>query len=128
MQVFAVDEKVSAIYTATLKDENGTVVPLSELLTLTLTLYDADQGEPTLATANIINSRNVQNVKNTNNVTFHATSGLLTWSIQTADVPIIDSDKLTELHVARFDFTYGTPTKTGRHEVGLRVRNLRKVS
>lgn len=125
---FRVKQKTSAIYTATLKDETGTVIPLSELATLTITLYNAEVVEPSPTTGNIINSRNLENCKNLANVTFHATSGLLTWNIQALDNVIVNEELDTELHVARFDFTYGTPTKDGSHEVRLRVVNLRKVS
>jgi len=128
VKVFSLKESATATYTATLQDETGAAIPLAELATLKLTFYDAEQGEPSVATGNILNSRNAQDVKNTNNVTVHATSGLVTWSLQTADNPIKNANLATELHVARFDFTYGTPTKTGRHEVGFRVRNLRKVT
>ena len=33
-------EGASAVYTATLKDQNGVAIPLSQIATLTLTLYN----------------------------------------------------------------------------------------
>lgn len=128
IQTFRIQQKTSGIYTATLKDETGTVIPLAGLSVLLLTLYNADVPEPLVVADNIINSRNLQNVLNQNNVTFHATSGLLTWTLQPADTTIVDETRKTELHVARFDFTYGTPTKLGAHEIKFRVENLRKVT
>lgn len=128
VNTFRVKQDTAAIYTATLKDETGAAIPLASLTAITLTLFNADVPEPSPLTANIINGRNEQDVKNTNNVTIHATSGLLTWNMQSADNPIIDERFNTELHIARFDFFYGSPTKQGAHEVRFRVENLRKVS
>lgn len=128
INTFRVKQNNSAIYTATLKDETGAVIPLTQVGSCTLTLYNIEIAEPATPADNIINSRSDQNVKNVNNVTIHTSSGLLTWSIQPADNPIIDETKLTELHMARFDFSYGSPTKYGSHQVQLRVENLRKVS
>ena len=124
---FRVKEKTFALYKAVLVDENGSPVPVAQLTTLTLTLYNADVAEPSPATGNIINSRNAQNVLNVNNVTVDS-GGNVAWSVQDVDNIIVDQTKATELHIARFDFTYGTPVKPGRHEVRLRVENLRKLS
>jgi hypothetical protein len=126
MRVFQLYEASSALYTATIVDEAGVPVPAAALATLTLTLYNADVAEPVSPAANIINSRSAQNVLNQNGVTVDS-QGLLSWTIATADTPIVDSMKATELHVALWIFTYGTPTKTGRHRTGLRVVNFRKV-
>lgn len=127
INTFRTRQDSSAIYTATIKDELGVVIPLTELTTLKLTLYNADVTEPSPVSGNIINSRSAQDAKNTNNVTVHGTSGLVTWNMQVADNPIIDETRLTELHGARFDFTYGSPTKAGSHEIRLRVENVRKL-
>lgn len=121
-QVFQVHEKENATFTATLEDSTGTPIPLAQLVTLTLTLYDVD-------TESIVNSRDAQNVLNTNNVTVHSTSGLVTWEMQTADNVLTTTTKATELHIALFQWTWGTsPVRAGRHEVGIRVTNLVKVS
>ncbi len=123
MASFDVKERTGFVYTATLKDSNGTAVPLANLTTITLTYYLVSDGT-------IINSRDGQDVKNANNVTIHATSGLLTWSGQAADTAISDTGLTAgakELHRALFEFTYvgdGTP---GKHEVDLFVENLDKV-
>jgi hypothetical protein len=116
-------EKSSAIYTATLKDETGTAIPLASLSTVTLSLHD-------VATGQAINSRTDQDIKNANNVTIHATSGLLTWIMQTADNAIVgdvDEGELEE-HCAEFAWTWGSPTKTGRHRFVFYVQSLTKVT
>lgn len=118
---FNVKENTGAVYTATLKDADGTVVPLANLTTITLTLYN-------VATGAIINSREDQDVKNTNNVTFHSTSGLLTWSIQAADNVMVNSALQDEKHIALFEFVYSGTGTPGKHEVILMVRNLGQVT
>mgnify|MGYP001591915789 CR=1 FL=1 len=89
-------EGTRGTYTATLEKPNGDPIALADLSTLTLTLKDRYAGS-------VINSRNAQNVLNMNNVTFHATTGLLTWDIQALDNPIVSADrKGPELHIATF--------------------------
>jgi hypothetical protein len=110
------NERSTATYTATLKDSASVVIPLASLTTLTLTLKDD-------ATDTVLNSRNAQNVLNTNNVTFHATSGLLTWSIQSADNAIASTRKDGhERHTATFEFTYNSGANRDWHEVTWLVR------
>jgi hypothetical protein len=117
-------EKTGAKYTTTLKDADGTAIPLANISTIVLTLYNYSDGSA-------INSRTDQDVKNTNNVTIHNTSGLLTWLIQAADNPIVSSavpvnDK--ETHIALFEIAYTGAGTPGKREVCLRVKNLGKVS
>ena len=100
-------------FTGTLKDADGTAIPNSNLLTLTLTLKDA-------ATGATINSRSQQNVLGSaggtgqNNVSVDG-NGALTWSIQTADTSIHTTNTSSEDHVATFvwTFTSGSETKSG---------------
>ena len=121
MASFTVKEGTGFVYTATLKDTAGTVVPLANLTSITLTYYVVADGEA-------INSRNDQDVKNLNNVTIHATSGLLTWVGQSADTPMSGVNAgATEHHRALFEWVYvgdGTP---GKHVVDIYVENLEKV-
>jgi len=121
IKVFTVKEKTTSKYTATLKDEDGTAIALASLTTLTLTLYDISSTSRT-----IINSRNAQNVLNANNVTVHATSGLLTWEMQAADNEIQDSNKKIERHRALFKFSWSGGQ--GIHEVDFDVENIEKNS
>jgi hypothetical protein len=90
--------------------------------TLTLTLRDASTGT-------VINSRDVQNVLNTNGVTLDD-DGLLIWSATSADTPIITSTKKgNELHIATFEARYPAPG-TGdavAWDVFVYVRNLGKA-
>lgn len=118
-----VEEKTTARYKVILSDEAGAVIPLSDMTTITLTLYDDYTGT-------IINSRNAQNVKNTNNVTY-TEAGLLTWTLQPNDNIIVSSDVRTnsyEKHIALFEFTWDSGAKAGKHELEFQVRQLNKVT
>lgn len=117
-----VKEKATFTYTAYLRDKDGVVIPSASIVTLTLTYYN-------LRDSSIINSRNAQNVLNTNNVTVHASSGLLTWSGTTSDSVIVDTslkDGDLEEHV--FLFSWTTSTETGRHKDSHLIESLLKVS
>ena len=72
-----VNEGATALYSATLKDETGTLINGPALDALTLTVYD-------VLTREIVNSRNYQDVLNKNNVTISAT-GDLQWTLTPAD-------------------------------------------
>jgi hypothetical protein len=117
--VFALDEEQSALYEWDLVDELGAVVPVANLTSLKLTLYD-------VATDTIINDREDQDVLNTNDVTFDS-SGHGMWSIQPADNAIQTDTVDVEKHVALFVATWAVGTKSKPHEVVLNVRNLRQV-
>jgi hypothetical protein len=119
MSVFALDEKCSAQYQATLKDAAEVVIPLASINTATLTLRDVD-------TNTILNERNAQNIRNANNVTIHATSGLLTWALQPGDSVIVTSSKEFEMHRAVIEIVY-SGTQQVNHEFYLMVRNLGDV-
>lgn len=116
-------EGTSPQYTATLKDEATNLpVPLADITSLTLTLYD-------LESLNIINLRDEQNILNANNVTVHATSGLLTWQTQPEDNVIVDTTLDThakEVHIALFEWEL-TNGRVGRKEVQLDIVQLDKV-
>lgn len=118
-----VEERSTARYVVTLKDETGVVIPLSALTTLTLTLYD-------VYTNTVINSRNDQNVKNTNNVVY-TEAGVLTWTLQPTDNVIVTSDVRTngyEDHIALFEYTWSSGSKAGKHELEIFVRQINKVT
>lgn len=123
MAFFTVKEGTGFVYTATLKDLAGTPLPLANLTSITLTYY-------VVADGSTINSRNDQDIKNTNDVTIHATNGLLTWVGQAADTTIAGTAVTagaTEHHRALFEWVYvgsGTP---GKHVVDIYVENLEKV-
>ena len=117
------DEKTLASYSATIRDAAGAVIPTANITTLTLTLYDVETGT-------IINSRNAQNVHNTNNVTV-TSGGVLTWEIQPADNAIIGTRRRAgqyEKHVALFEYSWSSGSKASKHEVILDIRQLDKVT
>jgi len=118
---------VSATFTATLKNDDGTAIPYDaggtaepRVTALTLSLVDGASGET-------VNSRSAQDVLNTNDVTVDG-SGVLSWKIQPADLTVLaaSADRATAEHVATFSWTYvddDSATKYGRHEHRLRIRN-----
>lgn len=120
MATLYVKEGTGAIYTATLEDSAGTAIPLANLTTITLTLYNVPDGE-------IINSRDDQNVLNQNNVVIHSTSGLLTWTMQAADNVISDTSLDWEHHRALFEFTFSGTGTPGKSEAEIMCENLTKV-
>lgn len=117
-----VNEGSALKYTATLKDEGGTVLALSAVNTITLTLFEVP-GQT------IINSQNGTNILNLNNGTFAATSGAFTMLFLAADNPIVNAagEGDLECHEALFKITYST-TKTLNHTVRIYVRQLDKVA
>ena len=117
------DEKTLAKYTATIKDEAGAAIATADITTLTLTLYDVETGT-------IINSRNAQNVHNTNNVTV-SSKGVLAWTIQALDNAIVGTRRRAgqyEKHVALFEYTWSSGSKASKHDVILEIRQLDKVT
>jgi len=122
VRVFEINEQATGTYHATLVGNDGvTPIPLADMLTFVLTLY-VIQADGTDA---IVNARNAQNVLNANNVTLHATSGLVTWAIQPEDTTLVE-DVPFELHRALLEWT-ATGDVEGHQEVHLRVRNLHLV-
>ena len=113
-------EKTTAKITFTLKDEADTVIPLDQIATLTLTLYNEES-------RTIISTRDAQSVLNLNNVTVHATSGLVTWLLQSADTSIETATKRYETRIALFAWTFAT-TKSGKRQIRYKVQNLEKVT
>ena len=120
MADYWVNEKVTALYTADVQDHEGNAIAGSSLTTLTLTVYDKSTGD-------IINSRNAQDVLNTNGVTVDG-SGNLTWIIDPDDNAIVTSTSKVEKHIALFQWTWDSGNKEGRQEVMLHVKNLTKVA
>ena len=96
-------------YTANLVDEDGVAIDAASLTTFTITVIN-------LRTGAVINSRNRQNALNVNNVTISA-GGLVTWSIQAADLP---STQEEFFHVV-FEWTWNAGAKAGWHDFALKV-------
>lgn len=107
----------------TLTDTAGVAIPLSSLVTARLTLYDVETFEAGVSpTTHIINGRELQDILNTNNVVIHSTSGLVTWTMQAADNPIVTERRQVERHRAVFQFT--TATAALPREIEIEVKNL----
>ena len=116
-----INEYTTALYTSDpILDETGTVVPGTSLYTATLTLYDE-------RTKTIINSRNAQNVNQTNGVAISA-AGVVTWTMAPADSPIINDKLPQEAHVAVFDFRWDSGVSRCLHEFKILVKNVSMVS
>lgn len=112
-------ERTSGDLTFTLKDNLGVAVPLATITSLRVTLYDRSTGT-------IINSRNNQDVLNANNVTVHATSGLVTWSVQPADMAVAAGSTATyQNRIALFVVKWAADTKERAHEIVIPIENLR---
>lgn len=117
-----VAEKTTLRLTATLLDETGAAIPLAGVSTLTLTLYNRDS-----TTNEIINSVSAVTILNTGRGTLHATSGLLTVTLEPNDNAIIDSASDLEWHRALIEGTYAGGVKAFKQEIDWQVRNLNKV-
>ncbi len=123
-----INERSSRTVTFYLKDNLGNPIPAASLDSLTLTLYDIgtfapDSGSPS---DGIINARNGQDVLNANNVTVHASSGLVTWAMQPEDNIIVTLRRQIERHRAEF-----VPVANGvelDYQFEIEVLNLRKAS
>lgn len=118
MMTHRFNERTSGQITFTVVDQAGAAVPLAAVSAIALSLYDR-------LTGRVLNTRSRQNVLNTNNVTYHATSGLLTWSVQPADNAIVDDRLELETHIAEFSLTWTGGQAT--HKAALEVTNLRFV-
>jgi hypothetical protein len=119
--VYPVLERTTPRFSAVLVGDDGvTPIPGSTLSTLTLTLY-CDDSDLT-----IVNSRNGQNVLQTNGVTVDE-SGNLVWILAAADLAILHDSLPFERHVALFVWTWPT-NKSGKFECVFAIRNLAKVS
>lgn len=120
MATYWVNEKVTAKYSAILQDEDENALSSSDIQTLTLTLYDKSTGT-------IINSRNAQDVKNTNGVSVDG-SGNVIWVMEPDDNAIVTATSKVEKHIALFQWTWNSGAKAGRHEIVIQVKNLTKVT
>jgi len=117
-----VNERTSAQYTATITDETGAVVPGSTLSAALLTFYD-------LKTKTIINSRNAQNVNQTNGVSI-SEAGVVTWVLTPADNPIVNvlSHQTQETHIGVFDFRWDAGASRVVHPFTVLVTDVGLVS
>lgn len=104
-----VEETQSGTVTTTILDETGAAVTLASVTTMTMTSYDSE-------TKQIVGARNGQDVLNTNNCTYHATSGLFTWTVLIADTVLANQTKKhVETHVHRLRVTWSSGAKAKAH-------------
>ena len=113
-------EGTTAQITFTLKDESLVVIPSNQIVTLKLTLFNEQS-------RTIINARNAQDILNTNNVTVHTSSGLVTWLLQPADTAVENFTNAFEARIALFAWTFASlGSKAGKRQIRFRVKNLDK--
>ncbi len=117
-----IDEGATPTLNVTLLDESGVALPLSQLLTLTLTYWNQ-------STKKSINGRNLQNVLNANNCTYAATGGLFSWNMQPLDTVMQSPDTSIpeETHYLRVDWTYTAVAGTKANSYKDFVFILRKL-
>ena len=82
--------RIWQVFVGTADPEEDNPVTLAQVSTMTATLRDT--------AGTVVNGRAVQNVLNANNFTFHATSGLLTWSIRQADTTLLVAANNSDIH------------------------------
>lgn len=86
------------LYTTTIVDKAGVAIASTNLATLTLTLLDLETTPP-----DIVNSRNAQDIKNTNGGTI-TTSGVLTLTLRGLDTAMVASTHALEKRRARLEW------------------------
>ncbi|MDH3279637.1 MAG: hypothetical protein OEQ18_00730 [Gammaproteobacteria bacterium] len=116
-----INEGNTAVYDLTITDKEGTIIPASAISVLTLTLLNVADGA-------IINGRDAQDALNANNVTVHASSGLLTYTLQPLDTAIQDTTLSFETHRAIFRCTYNSGGGQSNWDVDFLIRNLSGVA
>lgn len=115
-----VNEGSTVKYTAYLKDNANVLVPLVSLTSLVLTLKNVSDGS-------VVNSRTAQDVKNVNDGTYHATSGLFTMQFQTDDAVIVNESARIDKHIATFKAVVSGGDEL-QWDVILKVKNLGKTT
>jgi hypothetical protein len=92
----------------TIRNHAGTALALADVLTLTLTYWDKSTD---------IKIRDGLDALNVNGVTMHATSGLVTWQMTTADTTLVSADpnvyREVRQFVYRFTWDDGGTTQVG---------------
>lgn len=120
---FEVKQTSSATWTGYIKDASGAAIASADIDSMTMTLYDKSSGE-------VINDREDQSILDENDVTVHATSGLVTWELQPEDNIIVSTtleERKAEEHIALVIVTYDTSKKL-IFEIPINVINVEKVS
>ena len=106
-----VAERTTLKLTGVLTDENGLVIPLAAIQTMTLTLYNRDS-----SAQEIINQVNAVSVLNTGRGTVNQTTGAVVLTLLPADNAIVNSNVDLEWHRVLLTGTYDS-SKIGRAHV-----------
>jgi hypothetical protein len=119
-------ELTTGLYTFEVVDESDEGVDAAQITTMVLTYYDLVSGA-------MINSRDGQNVLNTNNVTLTTTIGpplvtTVTWLLQPEDTVLVDMRRELEQHVALFQWTWDSGTRAAAHEVQFPIEQVTYVT
>ncbi len=99
-----------------LNNKKDIPVPASDILVLTLTLYDLESGL-------VINNRLEQSVLNENGGIVDEV-GTLDMTFDEKDNVLLDATKLYETHIALFEWTEKSTGEDGKHELIHIIRNL----
>lgn len=116
-----IPEKSAFRYAATLTKEDGIGIAATDLVTLTLTLYNLD------AAFTIINAVNAVSILNVGRGTIDA-NGNLVVVLDSADLALVDATQERERHIMLIQGVYAGGARATRHEVQHTVVNLEKVS
>ena len=118
-KVYPIKEQETGVFSFTIRDEDGVVIPASQLTAVLFTVYVPTSGA-------IVNTRNAQNVLNQNNVTI-SEAGVVAWTQQIADVTILDDTLEMETHRCLFLFTWQGGARSKPYEVDFELENLAKL-
>ena len=123
-ELSVIDEGTTASLTCAVADSSGTAVPLSAMNSITMTVIEEKGGTT-------VNSRSAQDVKNANNCTYHATSGLFTFDLQPGDVAIENATDnpigSIERHLITVTFVWDSSAESISKQFLLQLRNLKSV-
>ncbi|MFA5376508.1 MAG: hypothetical protein WC455_12250 [Dehalococcoidia bacterium] len=125
-----INEKESAVFSSTLYDDSGVVIPAAAINSFTVTLYDK-------ATGNVINSRTAVDLYNAGAwtgsgdmvATVHATTGACTITLGSADNALYSATANGEYHILLIQLTTNaTRPVTMKQKIEFYVENLTKVT
>lgn len=121
-----VNEGASQVIEFDIDHDDFSASPAPTLTSATLTLFDYETYSPDVSPLlGIINSRNAQDVLNTNDVDIDS-NGHVTWTVQPEDNVIVTTRRQVERHIAQFAFEWAGGAYT--YEFEIEVVNLRSES
>lgn len=123
-KVIEINEYSTGEYEAVLTDEQGELILLNQVTSITIHLIE-------LATGNVVNGRDQQDALNDNDVTFGVSDGTLTWTIQKEDTEIVNEETKVweyESHLATITVLWQSGERAAHREILLKCFNLHSVS